>query len=211
LSRVIRAGSVPALAHYGSTAPGASFVDASAAEAASVLFRIREDLGRDDVQIVAPAYSGPSGIDAINRYFHLLNRSSGAATQGGLAAGDPCLWTKNDQHRQLWNGSLGTVLGFLGDKVLAEFNGQSYKIERFDVAKLQLAYCISVHKAQGSQFKHVLIPVFPTRNLDRCMIYTALTRATEKVVFVGDIGVLNAAVRGGSPSLRRDVGFRLRW
>ncbi|OQP88180.1 hypothetical protein BTR14_01610 [Rhizobium rhizosphaerae] len=210
-SRMVRAGSVPALSAFEAGAPGASFIDANADEIASWLSRVREDLGCDDVQIVAPAYSGPSGIDAINRHFHLLNQSSGAETRGGLAAGDPCLWTQNDHQRQLWNGSLGIVSGFSGDAVIVEFNGRSYRIEASDIAKLELAYCISVHKAQGSQFKNVIVPVVPTRNLDRCMIYTAMTRATEKIVFVGDIDVLRTAVRAGSPSLHRDVGLRLRW
>jgi exodeoxyribonuclease V alpha subunit len=72
-----------------------------------------------------------------------------------------------------------------------------------------LAYAITVHKAQGSQFKRVIVPIVKTRLLDRTLIYTALTRGVEQVVFVGDRGAFNAAVTAPPHAHERQVGFSI--
>jgi len=66
---------------------------------------------------------------------------------------------------------------------------------------------ISVHRAQGSQFPRVIVPVFPNRLLDRTLIYTALTRAVEQVVFIVDQGALVAAVAAIPAPRRQRTGM----
>ena len=76
-----------------------------------------------------------------------------------------------------------------------------------DKENLDLAYAISIHKAQGSQFRRVIVPVFPSRLLDRTLIYTAITRATEQVVILGDRKVLEQALAAPPAPHRRRHGL----
>ncbi|HEY1238984.1 MAG TPA: ATP-dependent RecD-like DNA helicase [Bryobacteraceae bacterium] len=73
--------------------------------------------------------------------------------------------------------------------------------------RIDLAYAITVHKAQGSQFTRVIVPVVRSRLLDRTLIYTALTRGIEQVVFIGDRDAFDAAVMAPPRSHERQVGF----
>lgn len=59
---------------------------------------------------------------------------------------------------------------------------------------LALAYAITIHKSQGSQFRRVIIPVTKSRLLDRTLLYTAVTRAQTQVILVGDVAAAKAAV-----------------
>jgi len=74
---------------------------------------------------------------------------------------------------------------------------------------VDLAYAITVHKAQGSQFKRVIVPVTRSRLLDRTLIYTALTRGIEQVVFIGDRNTFDRAIIATPQSQERQVGFSL--
>jgi exodeoxyribonuclease V alpha subunit len=78
-----------------------------------------------------------------------------------------------------------------------------------DFHRLGLAYAITVHKAQGSQFKRVIMPAVTSRLLDRTLIYTALTRGMEQVVFIGDRDAFNAAVIAPPRANERQVGFSI--
>ena len=78
------------------------------------------------------------------------------------------------------------------------------------MGRLELAHAITVHKAQGSQFQRVIIPVVWSRLLDRTLIYTALTRAIEQVVLVGDREALTNAIEAPPRSKLRQVGFQIR-
>ena len=125
----------------------------------------------------------------------------------GLKVGDPVIMTENDWNRDLANGSLGEVIEAYDEPQAASTETQeetlSLGLIRWDDGNIhpillddvdpereliQLAYCLSVHKAQGSEFKRVIIPVPDTRSLiiDRCWLYTAITRAKSSVVLVGD-------------------------
>jgi exodeoxyribonuclease V alpha subunit len=74
---------------------------------------------------------------------------------------------------------------------------------------VDLAYAITVHKAQGSQFNRVIVPVTRSRLLDRTLIYTALTRGIEQVVFIGDRNAFDRAIIATPQSQERQVGFSL--
>ena len=74
---------------------------------------------------------------------------------------------------------------------------------------MDLAYAITVHKTQGSQFKRVIVPVTRSRLLDRTLIYTALTRGIEQVVFIGDRNTFDRAIIATPQSQERQVGFSL--
>jgi exodeoxyribonuclease V alpha subunit len=121
----------------------------------------------------------------------------------GLRLGDPVLCNRNHWDLGLQNGSLGIVVdvelsnsGYDNDVVAhVEWDdGETRVVAGELLDSLELGYAITVHKAQGSQWPYVIVPVYPSRNLDRTMLYTALTRASERVVFVGNAHVARQAV-----------------
>jgi exodeoxyribonuclease V alpha subunit len=75
--------------------------------------------------------------------------------------------------------------------------------------KLTHGWAISVHKAQGSAFRRVILPITPSRLLDRTMVYTAITRAVETVVLVGDPDVISKSITTAPKSVSRTFGLQL--
>jgi exodeoxyribonuclease V alpha subunit len=136
----------------------------------------------------------------------------------GFRLGDPVLCTKNLWHLGLQNGSLGR-LHAIEDVPLVGVDGvATYAWVRWDDGELrgvtdevldalELGYAITVHKAQGSQFSRVVVPVFKARNLDRTMLYTAITRATRQVLLVGDRSVAAQVVASAPSASRRQVAL----
>jgi exodeoxyribonuclease V alpha subunit len=116
--------------------------------------------------------------------------------------GDPVLFGRNDYERELFNGSLGQVIEVRdGGQLLCEFDGVEQELD--DRIDLQLAYGITVHKSQGSQFPRVIVPIVRNRMLDRSLIYTALTRAVEQAVFVGSWAAFCEAIVKEPSVIRR--------
>ena len=135
------------------------------------------------------------------------------------------MYTANDWVRNLQNGSLGQLNEIfdaprsvdLGDEEkplickalgMASFDGVRHYILDTDIDSLELAYSITVHKAQGSQFRRVIIPVRKSRILDRTFVYTAATRAQLQVVFVGDMEAVEKAIALPPKAFSRQVGLR---
>ena len=91
---------------------------------------------------------------------------------------------------------------------MASFDGVRHYILDTDIDSLELAYSITVHKAQGSQFRRVIIPVRKSRILDRTFVYTAATRAQLQVVFVGDLEAVEEAIALPPKAFSRQIGLR---
>ncbi len=210
VSVAIRAGVLPDLPGYSARRAGCSFIRRSGKDVIHAIEDVLHDLRGEEVQVLGSVYAGPAGIDAINAYFHTARVATGAPSMNGFAIGDPCIWTVNDYDRNLWNGSMGRVVGLDGNIVVVEFEDGKHRIGPTEVERLALAYCISVHKAQGSQFKNVVMSVQPAANMDRAMVYTAVTRATDRVIIIGTETDLMKSVVPYPRSLDRKVALSLR-
>jgi exodeoxyribonuclease V alpha subunit len=161
------------------------------------------------VQILSAVRAGRAGVQSINQHFHHL-RSPGrpALISYGLAVGDPVMFTWNDYERDLFNGSLGHLTDIRGPHdAVAVFDRTRHALDAVDLESLELAYCITIHKAQGSQFSRVVVPVFPGPLLDRTLLYTAVTRAIDQVVLIGDIEAFEHAVIATPAPRRRETGL----
>ncbi|MCA1444084.1 AAA family ATPase [Ensifer sp. IC4062] len=209
VSVAIRGGVLPDLPRYSSRRGGCSLIRADGSEVIHAIEDVLHDLRGEEVQVVGSVYAGPAGIDAINAYFHAARVATGAPSTNGFAEGDPCIWTVNDYDRNLWNGSMGRVVGLDGDTLVVEFEEGKHRVGPSEIDRLALAYCISVHKAQGSQFKNVVMSVQPSANMDRAMVYTAVTRATDRVIIIGAEPDLISAVVPYPRSLDRQVALAL--
>lgn len=162
----------------------------------------------DDLRILSPLKAGDTGVEALNELFHdILSPGKRRMPGRSFAVGEPVMYGRNDYRRDLRNGSLGVVTGIVGDVMTVEFDGERQDFVGAALDDLSLAYAITVHKAQGSQFRTVVVPITRSRLLDRSLVYTALTRATDRVVLIGEADVLADAVRQVSAANRRETGL----
>lgn len=203
----VRRGEMPALGAFAGHRPGVTFVDAEPKDIAGHLVEIVGDLGGfGEVQIVGATKRGPAGIHAVNRTFHEI-LTPGRPSYYGYCPGEPVIWLVNDWDAGILNGSLGVVQASGDDELTIDFDGELKSIAQSRIEDLALAYAITTHKAQGSQFRRVVVPVVPSRLLDRTLLYTAMTRAQEQIVFVGDRAAFREAVVARPTVARRDVGL----
>jgi exodeoxyribonuclease V alpha subunit len=214
VSLAMRNGKVPILPLFADEAsPGVSVLPCDLDQVAGHLVDVVAALGGpDECQILSPLRQGAGGVEGINAHFHSLCAPGRSLVPGrAIAVREPVIWTENDWDRGLMNGALGRITSVEADgMVTADFEEGRYAFDNpAEMTPMQLAYAITVHKAQGSQFRRVVMPVFPSRILDRTLIYTAITRATEQVVLIGDMGALQSAIAAPPRPDERLVGLTL--
>ncbi|MDY0227057.1 MAG: ATP-dependent RecD-like DNA helicase [Desulfomicrobium apsheronum] len=157
--------------------------------------RIPEAYGLDpmtDVQVLTPMHKGEVGTIALNRLLQeRLNPQGRELVRGQRAyrVGDRILQLRNNYDKEVFNGDLGRILGFdpEDETLVAEFDGREVEYGFDELDEIGLAYAISVHKSQGSEYPAVVMPVVSQHYmlLQRNLIYTGLTRARKLAVLMG--------------------------
>ena len=212
VATAIRQHQAPALGHFAGAHAGVSAIQCPREQIVAKLFEVTQTWGDDDWRVIGSIKNGAAGVHHINTFFH-QHFSAGKPRLEGycLAEGDPIVFLRNDYERGLMNGSLGTIVQIApyGGVLVADFEGEQHVLTGEDLVNIELAYAITCHKAQGSQFKRVVIPVVRSRLLDHALIYTALTRAVEQVVFVGDVEALHLAIKKPPRASFREVAFAI--
>lgn len=205
----IREGLLPSLPSFDRNASGVSLMECKAEEVADRLVDVVADLGGvGSARILSPLKAGPNGTAAMNACFHRIVSTGRFTRPSRFVVGEPVVFLRNDYRRDLRNGSLGEVIEVDSDDgVTATFDGFVHRLTSRDLDDLDHAYAITVHKAQGSAFDTVVIPIVLSRLLDRSLIYTAITRGIDRVVLVGSRDVLRLSVEKPPVSLRREVGL----
>jgi exodeoxyribonuclease V alpha subunit len=220
LANDIRLGRVPSFDSFTGPAPGVAFIDASSRHITRAVIDVTQSLARSgEVQILGARKHGEAGVETLNAAFHrLVADGRVTVSKWGFAEGEPVIHLVNDYDRDLFNGSLGCIrritserspAGTLNHAIECDFDGVIHRFAEGSLDRIELAHAITVHKAQGSQFQRVVIPVLPSRLLDRTLVYTALTRAIDQVVLIGDRAALAAAIIAPPRSQQRRVGFWL--
>ncbi|MFV8755406.1 ATP-dependent RecD-like DNA helicase [Nannocystaceae bacterium ST9] len=181
--------------------------------------RIPEAYGFDrfgEIQVLCPMHKGAAGTEAFNatlqaRYTGEHEGIEGLAPPGGGRArafhvGDRVMQIRNDYERSVFNGDIGIVSRIhAGDGYLSvDFDGAVARYERKDLGDLRLAYAISIHKSQGSEFPAVIIPMLLEHHvmLRRNLLYTAITRAKRLCMLVGDTRAIERAIRRADAARR---------
>lgn len=183
VSQDVRNGRIPDLSSYAGKGLGVSFIECQKGKIPDTVLDVVYEIGGfDEVQIISPVKIGPAGTRAINHLCHEM-LSPGKPMYGGFSQSEPVIWLVNNYELGLMNGSLGKIASAENNLTVIWDEG---KMQIEDTRDMDLAYAITVHKAQGSQFSRVVVPVFGSRLLDRTLIYTAITRAQHQVVLVGD-------------------------
>jgi len=204
-SMTIRGGVVPELKAYTGLGSGIHFIDCPREAIPEKLAELMKNFGGfDDARILTPVKNGVGGTRETNRFFHNLHISDNKPELAGFAEGEPVIWTENDYELELMNGSLGKVVK-TDHSLIVEWDGENKTID--NTKNMDYAYAITIHKSQGSQFKRVIIPVFDCKLLDRAMLYTAITRAEQQVVLIGDRKTFEKAIKDPPSTTNRKTGF----
>ncbi|HEX2695063.1 MAG TPA: ATP-binding domain-containing protein, partial [Acidobacteriota bacterium] len=165
-----------------------------------------------EIQVISPMYRGLCGVDNLN--LELQQRLN--PLREGLKWGarefrvrDKVMQVRNDYEKETFNGDIGIVVHVDRPRlrVIVDFEGRSVLYEKDDLNDLVLAYAISVHKAQGSEYQAVVLPLLTQHfiMLQRNLFYTALTRAKKLSVVVGSYKALYIAVKNDKPIKRNSL------
>ncbi|MDF7626901.1 ATP-dependent RecD-like DNA helicase [Lactobacillaceae bacterium L1_55_11] len=176
---------------------------------------IKKGFTAQDVQILTPMYKGSSGVVALNQLAQECfnpSRPGQKSLQRGqfvFRKGDKVLQLENDSERDIYNGDMGTVLavhyqkdpGQQADGLVVDFDGKEATYDKKDLGQLTLAYATTVHKAQGNEFKLVLLVLADQFHmmLNRNLLYTGLTRAKEALILVGSRAAFERAAQTPVP------------
>ena len=172
---------------------------------------IRSGIPAQDVQVLAPMYRGQAGIDQINSLMqNLINpvekdQLTFEAPDCQYRQGDRVIHLVNDAESNVFNGDLGYIVDLLPakytdskqDELTINFDGNEISYQRSEWYKIRLAYAMSIHKSQGSEFPVVILPITRSshRMLQRNLVYTAITRAKSKLILLGEKSAFDYAVK----------------
>ncbi|MBW7888897.1 MAG: ATP-dependent RecD-like DNA helicase [Bacteroidetes bacterium] len=155
-----------------------------------------------DIQVLSPRNDGIGGVKDLNKELqHILNGTSRICWQGNerkFIMGDKVMQIRNNYDKDIFNGDIGRVAGVEKEagKLIVDFYGKfvEYSFDQMD--ELVLAYATTIHKSQGNEFKAVIIPMTMSHYimLQRNLLYTAVTRAKERLIIVGQKKALAVAL-----------------
>lgn len=155
-----------------------------------------------DVQIISPMRRGVAGSVAISKTIQeALNKKSTLRSEVKIngqvyRVGDKVIQVLNNYELEVFNGEIGVIFAISKTEVSIRFLDKEVKVPMEDMVSFMLAYAITVHKSQGSEYGTVIIPFIPTYHqmLQRNLLYTAVTRARNKVIVIGTKGAVQKAV-----------------
>ncbi len=162
-----------------------------------------------DIQVLTPMHRGIVGASNLNIELQKhLNNSTDELVRGArvFRNGDKVMQIRNNYDREVFNGDIGRISAINREQqeVMVDFDGKVVAYDFADLDELILAYAISVHKSQGSEYPVVIMPVLTQHYLllQRNLIYTAVTRGKKLVILIGTKKALSIAIRNNKPTER---------
>ncbi|MCJ7830852.1 MAG: AAA family ATPase, partial [Desulfobacterales bacterium] len=163
----------------------------------------------NDIQVLTPMHKGVVGAANLNLELQkALNPGEVALVRGerGYRVGDKVMQIKNNYDKEVFNGDIGRIarVSLEDYEVHIAFDGREVVYDFAELDDIVLAYAVSVHKSQGSEYPAVIMPIVAQHYilLQRNLIYTAVTRGRRLVVLVGTIRALAMAVNNDAPRKR---------
>lgn len=161
------------------------------------------------IQVISPMYRGMIGVDNLNTELQKrLNKYQEGLKLGNreIRIHDKVMQVRNNYEKEVFNGDIGVVVDIDGRnyRLFVDYDGRILKYEREEMNEITLAYAISVHKSQGSEYQAVVMPLMTQHYimLQRNLFYTALTRAKKLCVIVGTYKALHIAIKNDRPVKR---------
>lgn len=173
-----------------------------------------KDLSYKNFQILAPMYKTKCGIDMINQRLQVIfnpkDKSKKELVVGDVIfrEGDKVIELTNMPDENIYNGDIGIISQIVtqpAKKITIDFDGNEVTFTAANFNKFRLAYAISIHKAQGSEFDVVVMPIVQgyRKMLYRKLVYTGITRSKKMLYLIGDKNALRQAVNNTSSDIRR--------
>jgi exodeoxyribonuclease V alpha subunit len=163
----------------------------------------------DDIQVLTPMHKGIVGAGNLNRALQLtLNPREEGVTRGDRTyrINDKVMQIRNNYDKDIYNGDIGRIaeIDYVRNEILVNFDGREVSYGFSDLDEIIMAYAVSVHKSQGSEYPAVVIPILTQHYmlLQRNLIYTAVTRGRDLVVLVGTSKALAIAVNNDKTQKR---------
>lgn len=171
---------------------------------------INSGIPKEEIQILAPMYKGQAGINHLNQLMQDLLNPLGDGQEFlfndiHLRRGDKILHLVNDAQLNVFNGDIGYISDLIPakyteskqDEIIMAFDGTEVTYPRNEWLKITLAYAMSIHKSQGSEFQVVILPITHQggRLLQRNLIYTAVTRSKSKLILLGEYSAFHYAIQ----------------
>ena len=162
------------------------------------------------VQVLSPMYKNPCGVDNLNAVIQSAvngpQKGKGEHKAGKVTfrTGDKVMQKQNNYDKGVFNGDIGEIFAVQDDIVYVRYPEQDVKYEGKEIDEITLAYAITVHKSQGSEYHTVIMTLVNSHGimLQRNLLYTAVTRAKGKVILVGTKAALRTAVQNVRTSRR---------
>ena len=155
----------------------------------------------EDVQILSPMYKGEVGVTFINKMFQQqINPSSVVYSQGDkiFKANDKVMQLRNNYDKGVFNGDIGFIIEMNDESKQLNilFDGRPVQYSLDELDEITLAYAVTVHKSQGSEYPVVIMPLTSAHYimLQRNLLYTAITRASKLLILIGSKRALGMAV-----------------
>ncbi|WP_245844138.1 SF1B family DNA helicase RecD2 [Nibricoccus aquaticus] len=164
---------------------------------------------RRDVQVLAPMHKGTAGVGNFNVQLQAALNAHAKGIRGPsgeFRPRDKVIQLRNNYDKNLFNGDIGSITEIDANAatLTADFDGEVQTFDRGEMGSLALAYAISIHKSQGSEYPVVIVPLLKAHfmMLQRNLLYTAITRGKKKVFLVGEPAAYAMAVRNSESKLR---------
>jgi exodeoxyribonuclease V alpha subunit len=165
-----------------------------------------------DIQVLCPLYRGAAGVSALNAELQrALNPASALKTERSffgqlLRTGDRVMQIRNNYTKNVFNGDVGLISEMDTEQqtLSVDFDGRLVSYDWSEADELTLAYAVTVHKSQGSEFPVVVMPVLTQHYvmLQRNLLYTGVTRAKQLCVLVGNKKAIAIAVKNNKVAER---------
>jgi exodeoxyribonuclease V alpha subunit len=168
-----------------------------------------------DIQVLTPMYKGDAGANNLNiRLQEALNSRKALFTKGerNFKIGDKVMQLKNNYDKDVYNGDIGLIhtINMEDQKLEINYSGKIVPYEFLELDDITLAYAITVHKSQGSEYPCVIMPITTAHYimLQRNLLYTAVTRASKMLILVGSKQALAMAIGNRKAKKRNTSLFR---
>ena len=161
------------------------------------LFKNDKQFTIENTQILTTVKKGDGGTYSVNRMVQKYLFEERDAYYSSFTIGDKIIINENNYEIGVYNGDLGYVKHILEDGIEVEINGKEIVIPNVDLDIMSLAYAITIHKSQGSEFKNVIISLPDDANnmLQRNLLYTAVTRAKERIIIISKSDAFERSIR----------------
>lgn len=176
-----------------------------------IAISLEKNIDERMMQILAPMYKGENGIDNLNVMLQSIynppsnDKNEITYIDVVYRENDKVLQLVNDLDNNVFNGDIGYIESIIDNKICINYDGNKVEYEKKDLKQIKHAYAITIHKSQGSEFEHVIMPITSNyyKMLYNKLVYTGISRAKKSLTIVGDPRAFYNAVSNNYSSNRK--------